>query len=223
MTIADLSRYMDAAILKPETTTFEMEEAVRLCVVNEAFAVVVKPADVPRAVKLCEGSPTLVCAVLSFPFGAELTAVKAAGAREVIAQGAREIDMVANYGWARSGRWQEVEQDIAAVVEAAKPHRVPVKVIIETAQLDSDDIRQFVEVCIRAGADYVKTSTGFNGTGAREEDVQLILDTAGDRILTKPAGGIRDQARAELFIKMGAHRLGINWTSCRSMWAVVAP
>ncbi len=223
MTIANLSRYMDAAILKPETTTVEMEEAVALCVANEAFAVVVKPADVPRAVELCSDSATLVCAVVSFPFGAELTSTKVASAEQVIAAGAREIDLVANYGWARSGRWAEVEQDIAAVVAVAHGSGVPVKVIIETAQLDADQIKAFVEVCVRAGADFVKSSTGFNGPGAQEDDIQLMLDTAGDRIQVKPAGGIRDHPRAEMFVAMGTQRLGINWTSCREMWSVVAP
>ena len=223
MTITNLSRYMDAAILKPETTTQELTEAVNLCVANQAFAVVVKPADVPRAIELCVGSETIVCAVLSFPFGADISASKAEIAREVIAQGAKEIDMVANYGWALSGRWAEVEADIAAVVSVAKPAEVLVKVIVETAQLNSETISRFVEACITAGADYIKTSTGFNGPGAQEEDVQLMLDAAGDRLLVKPAGGIRDAERAEMFVNMGAQRLGINWTSCQSMWAMATP
>ena len=147
MTITNLSRYMDAAILKPETTTQELTEAVNLCVANQAFAVVVKPADVPRAIELCVGSETIVCAVLSFPFGADISASKAEIAREVIAQGAKEIDMVANYGWALSGRWAEVEADIAAVVSVAKPAEVLVKVIVETAQLNSETISRFVEAC----------------------------------------------------------------------------
>ncbi len=123
--------------------------------------------------------------------------------------------MVANYGWVRSGKWTDVHRDIAAVVEAAGD--VPVKVIFETSQLDESAIRRLVDICVEAGCAFVKTSTGFNGDGAKKEDVAAMLDQAAGRIAVKPSGGIRDAARASMFVEMGAERLGVNWTSCQAI------
>jgi deoxyribose-phosphate aldolase len=121
--------------------------------------------------------------------------------------------MVANYGWICSGLWDEVRADIKAVVDVAHTHRVLVKVIFETSQLTLEQIRKTTEICIEAGADFVKTSTGFNGEGASEEAVSCMVKTAEGRIKVKPSGGIRDAAKAMMFINMGADRLGVNGTS----------
>ncbi|MEZ5278089.1 MAG: deoxyribose-phosphate aldolase [Opitutaceae bacterium] len=209
-----INRYLDAAILLPETTRAEMEKAVRACLELDVFSVCVRPCDIGRALALCEGSTTAVCVVLGFPHGAQLSSSKVDEARRYIAAGVDEIDMVANYGWARSGLWDEVRADIAGVAEVTRAAGVPLKVIFETAHLDPEMIGRLVEVSIEAGADFVKTSTGFNGTGATEEAVELMLRTAAGRIKVKPSGGIRDRARAETFVRMGVHRLGVNWSSC---------
>jgi deoxyribose-phosphate aldolase len=121
--------------------------------------------------------------------------------------------MVANYGFIRSGLWDEITADIRAVTAVARPAGVPVKVIFETAFLTLDEIQRAVQCAIAANADFVKTSTGFNGEGATVEQVQAMLDAAQGRIKVKPSGGIRDRARAELFIQMGAQRLGNGYTS----------
>jgi deoxyribose-phosphate aldolase len=121
--------------------------------------------------------------------------------------------MVANYGWIRSGLWDEVRADIRAVVEVAHKSNVLVKVIFETAQLTLDEVAKTTEICIEAGADFVKTSTGFNGEGAKEDAVELMLKTAKGRIKVKPSGGIRDAARAQMFVEMGVDRLGVNGSS----------
>jgi deoxyribose-phosphate aldolase len=213
----DINRYLDAAILKAEFTESDVLEALKACIELKAFSVCVRPCDIGLAQEHCKGTDTAVCVVLGFPHGVQLPASKADEARRYIELGVDEIDMVANYGWIKSGKWAEVEADIAGVATQTRAAGIPMKVIFETAQLKTEEIQQMVEVCIRAGADFVKTSTGFNGDGAKVEDVQTMLDTAAGRIKVKPSGGIRDRADAQRFVDMGVHRLGVGWTSCQSI------
>ena len=212
-----INRTLDAAILKPETTQEELTEAIRACLALDTYSVCVRPCDIEVAQALCKGTTTEVCVVLGFPHGVQLSASKADEAKQYVALGVDEIDMVANYGWAKSGRWDDVRADIAGVAAVTRPAGVPLKVIFETAQLTPDIIKRLVDTCVEAGADFVKTSTGFNGSGAAEADVQLMLDTAAGRIKVKPSGGIRDRETAERFMAMGVHRLGVGWTSCETI------
>lgn len=212
-----INRYLDAAVLVPSTTHEEASEAIKTCIELETYSVCVRPCDIVLAQGLCKGTDTEVCTVLAFPHGLQLSASKADEARRYVEMGIDEIDMVANYGWAKSGLWDDVKADIAAVAAVSNPAGVPLKVIFETSQLDAEQIRKLTEVSIEAGADFVKTSTGFNGEGARDEDVALMLETAADRIKVKPSGGIRDLARARHLVEMGAHRLGVNWASCKAI------
>ena len=212
-----LNRTLDAAILKPEMSQAEATEAIRACIALNTYSVCVRPCDIALAQQLCEGTDTAVCVVLGFPHGDQLPASKADEAHRYIELGVDEIDMVANYGWIRSGDWDAVQADIAGVAAQTKAAGIPLKVIFETAQLKPEQIRAMVEVCIAAGADFVKTSTGFNGEGAKVEDVKLMLETAAGRIKVKPSGGIRDTAGAQAFIDLGAHRLGVGWTSCEAI------
>jgi deoxyribose-phosphate aldolase len=212
-----INRYLDAAILKPEITQDESIEAIQACIAMSTYSVCVRPCDIELAQSLCKGSDTAVCVVLGFPHGDQLSASKADEARHYIALGVDEIDMVANYGWAKSGNWEAVRADIAGVAQQTKAAGVVLKVIFETAHLETATIQQLVEICIETGADFVKTSTGFNGEGAKEEDIQCMLDTAAARIKVKPSGGIRDHVRAQMFINMGAHRLGVGWTACEAI------
>lgn len=213
----DLNRYLDAAVLKPEMSQEEASEAIKACIALETFSVCVRPGDIGLAQSLCQGTATKVCVVLGFPHGDQLSASKADEARRYIEMGVDEIDMVANYGWAKSGEWDAVRADIAGVAGLTKASGIPLKVIFETAQLNADQIRRLTEISIDAGADYVKTSTGFNGEGAKEADVQLMLDTAAGRAKVKPSGGIRDAATAQRFVEMGAKRLGVGWSSCAAI------
>ncbi len=213
----DLNRYLDAAVLKPEMTQTEATEAIKACIELAAYSVCVRPCDVPLAQSLCHGTETMVCVVLGFPHGDQLSASKADEARRYIELGVDEIDMVANYGWIRSGEWEAVQSDIAGVAESCKAADIPLKVIFETAHLDGAQIERMVEVCIAAGTDFVKTSTGFNGEGAKTDDVQCMLDTAKGRIKVKPSGGIRSAEDARRFVEMGAHRLGVGWSSCQAI------
>lgn len=212
-----IERYLDAAILKPEFTEEEVIEALKTCIRLKTFSVCVRPCDVALAQKYCEGTETAVCVVLGFPHGAQLSASKVDEAERYIALGVDEIDMVANYGWVRSGNWAAVESDVAGVAQKTKAAGIPLKVIFETAHLTGEQIEQMTEVCVRAGADFVKTSTGFNGEGARIEDVERMLDTAAGRVRVKPSGGIRNREDAEGFVKMGVHRLGVGWTACEAI------
>lgn len=212
-----LNEFLDAAILKPETTREEMVEATCHCVGLEVFSVCVRPCDIGVAREMCGGTATKVCVVLGFPHGCQLSASKADEAARYIDLGVDEIDMVANYGWAKSGLWDEVAADIAAVAGKTRPSGTVLKVIFETAQLGPGEIERLVEASIAGGADFVKTSTGFNGEGAREDDVRLMLRVADGRIRVKPSGGIRDAERARLFVDMGVHRLGVNWSSCEAI------
>jgi len=212
-----VSRTLDAAVLDPSTTREEAVAAIQTCVEIHAYSACVRPCDIELAQEICRGSETKVCVVLAFPHGLQLSASKADEARRYVEMGVDEIDMVANYGWVRSGLWDEVKADIAAVSAVTRPAGVPLKVIFETAQLDAAQIERLVELCIEAEADFVKTSTGFNGEGAKEEDVKLMLETAAGRIKVKASGGIRDLARAQMFIDMGVHRLGLNWSSAQAI------
>ncbi|MGJ8638117.1 MAG: deoxyribose-phosphate aldolase [Opitutaceae bacterium] len=218
-----LNKYLDAAILKAEFTHDEVVEAIKACVELKTFSVCVRPCDIELAQSFCKGTETAVCVVLGFPHGDQLTASKADEAKRYIELGVEEIDMVANYGWVKSGQWDLVKADIEAVAQQTKAAGVISKVIFETAQLEAEQIKQLVEICIEAGADFVKTSTGFNGDGAKVEDVQLMLDTAAGRIKVKPSGGIRDTASAQQFVDMGAHRLGLSWNSCEPVCKGSAP
>ena len=212
-----LNRFLDAAVLKPEESRAEATEAIRACIALNTYSVCVRPCDITLAQQLCEGTGTAVCVVLGFPHGDQLPASKADEAGRYIELGVDEIDMVANYGWIRSGEWDAVQADIAAVAAQTKAAGIPLKVIFETAQLAPEEIKPMVEVCIAAGSDFVKTSTGFNGEGAKVEDVKVIVETAAGRIKVKPSGGIRDSADAQAFIDLGAHRLGVGWTSCEAI------
>lgn len=212
-----ISRTFDAAVLDPAMIRDEAAAAIKACVEIKAYSACVRPCDIDLAKQICDGTETKVCVVLAFPHGLQLSASKADEAKRYVEMGVDEIDMVANYGWVRSGLWEKVKADVAAVSAVTRPAGVPLKVIFETSQLNAKEIVKLVEVCIEAGADFVKTSTGFNGEGAKEEDVKRMLETAAGRIKVKASGGIRDLERAQMFIDMGTHRLGLNWSSAKAI------
>ena len=158
-----------------------------------------------------------LCAGFSYGHGGK--EAKAALAEIYAKQGVDEIDMVMNYSLARSGEWDRVEDEISAVVKAAHKYNVIVKVIFETSMLNIEQIKKATEVSIAANADFVKTSTGFNGEGATVEGVKAMLEASAGRIKVKASGGIRDKTQAEMFINMGVSRLGIGYSSVRAICA----
>ena len=212
-----INRYLDAAILKPELTEDEVKAAITESVKWKTKTVCVRPCDIALAKRMTAGTETGVSCVLAFPHGATTTAVKAFEAAEYIALGTDEIDMVANFGKIRSGDWDYVEKDIRAVADVCRANKVPLKVIFETCFLTTDEIARTTEICVKAGADFVKTSTGFASGGATVEAVKTMLDTAKGRIKVKPSGGIRDAATAEEYVRMGADRLGTNFTASEAL------
>lgn len=200
-----MAGYIDHTLLKATATPAEI---TKLCQEGNQYqfaSVCVNSGYVPLCVSLCQ---IPVASVVGFPLGAMSTIAKAAETTQAIKDGAAEIDMVINIGWAKAGLWPEVEADIHQVVLAAAGHTV--KVIIETALLTDDEKQQACQAAVRAGAHYVKTSTGFSTAGATEADVRLMRSVVGDKLGVKASGGIRDLAGALRMIEAGASRLGAS-------------
>lgn len=200
-----LARYIDHTLLKATATPDQIRQLCREGNEHHFASVCVNGCNVALAVS---ESQIPVAAVVGFPLGAMNSACKAAETIQAIADGAGEIDMVLNIGWAKAGLWQQVEQDIRLVVEAARGHVV--KVIIETALLSDDEKRQSCRCAVAAGAQFVKTSTGFSTAGATTTDVRLMREVVGDRLGVKASGGIRDLSTALCMIEAGASRLGVS-------------
>lgn len=209
----DISRYIDHAVLKPEMTRKEAAEAIRYSVDQKTRTVCVRPCDIELAVDLCRGSETDPCCVLAFPHGCVPLEVKAFEASEYIRKGIREIDMVANYGFIRSGMWDEVKKEIAAVSDQTRKAGILLKVILETCTLSDTEIIKVTDIAVDAGADFIKTSTGFHSQGATFEAIRTMLDAAKGRIAVKASGGIRDLETALKYIEMGVKRLGVGYTT----------
>lgn len=206
---AELAAMIDHTLLKPEAT---VEQVKKLCAEakTHGFAsVCINPGYVPLAVEQLAGSPVKVCTVIGFPLGATTPAVKAAEAREAVQSGAREVDMVINVGALKSNDCDWVERDIHAVVEAVKGQAL-VKVIIETALLTREEKITACQLAKKAGADFVKTSTGFSTGGATVEDIKLMRETVGPDMGVKASGGIRDYETAMAMIAAGATRIGAS-------------
>ncbi|MDF3129374.1 deoxyribose-phosphate aldolase [Kiritimatiellaeota bacterium B1221] len=208
-----LSSYFDVAILKPDMSEKEVLAAVESCLPYQPCAFCVRPSDIPLLKPICNENRIGLCVVLGFPHGNQLTISKVDEAKRYISEGVDEIDMVCNIGWVKSGEWQKIREDISAVSSFTRPAGVLLKVIFETCFLTEFEIEQLVNVCVNAKADFVKTSTGFNGEGAQDEQVKLMLKTADHRIQVKPSGGISSKERAQALIEMGATRLGVGYKS----------
>ncbi|MCD4652569.1 deoxyribose-phosphate aldolase [bacterium] len=204
----DLGSYIDHTLLKPDATTEAIDAICEEAIEHEFASVCVNPSYVARAVENLANSEIPVAAVIGFPLGATSPEIKAAETREVIANGAMEIDMVINIGALKNGDYQHVYRDIYTVVKAAS-NRI-VKVILETAFLSED---QKIAACVlakTAGAAFVKTSTGFGPSGATEDDVRLMRRIVGPKMGVKASGGIRTAEIAQRMITAGADRLGAS-------------
>ena len=208
-----INRYLDAAVLYPEMARNDAREAIKTIIEYQCRTACIRPCDIGIAVEQCQGTQTDVCVVLGFPHGCGLSEVKALEAKAYIDKGVHEIDMVVNYGFIRSNEWDLVEKDIRSVSEVTGPAGIILKVILETSELSLEQVARATEIAIKAKADFVKTSTGFASGSATREVVKTMMDTAKGRIKIKPSGGIRDYARAKMFVDLGADRLGIGYTS----------
>jgi deoxyribose-phosphate aldolase len=209
-TAASVARMLDHAVLKPDFTAADLARHARMCIDRGVGCLCVRSCDVAAAARLVAGTPVVVAAVVGFPHGAQRPEVKALEARLAIADGARELDMVQNVGALRSGDQPAVRDDIAAVVAEARPHGVLVKVILETCFLTPAQIVAACRLAEEAGADFVKTSTGFGAGGATPEVVRTMLDAVGGRLGVKASGGIRTWEDAVRYLDMGCTRLGVG-------------
>jgi deoxyribose-phosphate aldolase len=207
-----VAQTIDHAVLKPETTDADLVVNARMCIENEVFSMCVKPCDIKAAKELLKKSNVKVSCVLSFPHGADATPTKAFQAKQAIEDGTDEIDMVMNIGKFLSGDYEYVVNDIKAVVDVAHSHGVLVKVIQESGYLTLEQVAKACELSYDAGADFVKTSTGFGPGKATPEIVDVMIKTVGDRMMVKPSGGIRTWEDAVAFLEQGADRLGVGST-----------
>lgn len=212
ITRKDLAELMDHAVLKPAMTDEDIRQAAAMCIERGVGNLCVRPADATLAASLLKNTSATVAVVVGFPHGAHRGEVKALEARWAIADGADELDMVMNIGKFLSGEYDYVQRDIAAVVTEAKQSGVIVKVILETCLLTLEQVARACEISIAAGADFVKSSTGFNGEGATPEKVAIMLETCAGRARVKASGGIRSWEQALSFLEMGVHRLGVGST-----------
>lgn len=204
-----LSKYIDHTLLKPAVTQDEIFELCQEAMKYNFFSVCINPAWVQTASDILEDSDVKVCTVIGFPLGASTSEVKAFETMNAIQNGADEVDMVINIGALKSGNHDLVYNDIKAVCDAAGTDAL-VKVIIESGLLDGDEIVSASKIAKKAGADFVKTSTGFNGEGARVEDVALMRMTVGEEMGVKASGGVRSAEDALKMIEGGATRIGAS-------------
>lgn len=211
-TPAEVAKRIDHAVLKPSFTTADLEAHAAMCIRLGVGCMCVRPTDVAAAALLLKGSACIPASVVGFPHGISRPEVKALEARLAIEDGAREVDMVMNYGRLLSGDPDAVRRDIAAVVAEARPRGVPVKVILETCTLNPGQIAAACLLARDAGADFVKTSTGFAEAGATPEAVAIMLKTVGATLRVKASGGIRTWQEAVAYLDMGCARLGIGAT-----------
>lgn len=203
-----INQYIDHTLLKPESRQDQIDKLIREAKTYNFASVCINPTWVSYAAKALEGTDIKVCTVIGFPLGATTSAVKAFETKDVISHGADEVDMVINIGQAKSGHFAFVEEDIRAVVEASGDKLV--KVIIETCLLTDKEKIKACQAAVAAGADFVKTSTGFSTAGARLDDVRLMRQTVGPDVGVKAAGGTRSLEDAQAFIEAGATRIGTS-------------
>ncbi|MGO0066542.1 deoxyribose-phosphate aldolase [Streptococcus suis] len=203
-----LNKYIDHTILKPETTQEQVEKILAEAKEYDFASVCVNPTWVALAAESLKDSDVKVCTVIGFPLGANTPAVKAFETKDAISNGADEIDMVINIGALKTGNYDLVLEDIKAVVEASGDKLV--KVIIEACLLTDDEKVKACQLSQEAGADYVKTSTGFSTGGATVADVALMRKTVGPDMGVKASGGARSYEDAIAFIEAGASRIGAS-------------
>ncbi|HHY45797.1 MAG TPA: deoxyribose-phosphate aldolase [Firmicutes bacterium] len=206
---SDLASLIDHTLLRADATPAQIEQLCREAIQYGFAAVCINPGNVPLAAQRLEGTPVKVCTVIGFPLGATTTLVKVVEARDAIASGATELDMVMNIGALKARELDFVRHDIAAVVNAAAG-RALVKVIIEACYLTEEEKRQACSIAKEAGAAFVKTSTGFGPGGATVQDVMMMRQVVGPDMGIKAAGGIRDYKTAVEMIRAGATRIGTS-------------
>ncbi|OHT18678.1 MULTISPECIES: deoxyribose-phosphate aldolase [Sphingomonadales] len=203
-----LAAMIDHTLLRPDARGSEVEHYCREALTHGFKAVCVNPLYIPLVASSLQGSTVLPCAVVGFPLGAVPSVLKAFETEWVIQQGAREVDMVINIAAAKEGNFAAITQEIALLKSIC--HGVCLKVILETCLLTNAEIASACHGAVEAGADFVKTSTGFSHAGASPEHVSLMRAAVGPSVGVKASGGIRDRSQAEVLIDAGANRIGTS-------------
>ena len=225
MNVKEQAAYIDQSVLKPEFTQDDIRKYIQEGIDFGCATVCVNPAALPIAQELCAGTDTKICVVCDFPFGLSTTEAKVMQAETYCSKyDVYELDIVANYGWIRSGMWDSVREDIAAVCECCHKYGVAVKTIFETDALTLDEILRATEEAIAAGTDFVKTSTGFytgsvaysrdgKCVGAEPNLIAAMLEKADGRCKVKGSGSIRTREHFLQLIDMGIDRMGVGYRS----------
>ena len=207
-----VAKVIDHAVLKPTSTDKDVLAAAKMCRERGVGNLCVRPTDAALAVKALRGSATTVAVVVGFPHGSNRPETKALEAKLAIQDGVQELDMVMNIGKFLSGDFAWVQRDIEGVVKTAKPKGVLVKVILETCLLTPEQVAKACQIAAAAGANFVKTSTGFNGDGANPQVIDIMLKTVGKTLGVKASGGVRSWETAIGYLKQGCSRLGVAST-----------
>ncbi len=218
MTVKELASYIDQSVLKPEFTEEDIKKYIREGIDYGCATVCINPSALDLAAKMTAGTATGICVVCDFPFGQSTTASRLEQAEAYCKRGdVAELDIVANYGHIRSGRWDLVENDLKAVTQVCHRYGTAVKVILETDALTMDQIARGTEAVAASGADFVKSSTGFytggESVGATVEVVKAMMAAAGGRVKVKGSGGIRTREHFLKLIDMGIDRMGVGYRS----------
>ena len=212
-TYADIAKMIDHSLLNPTLTAEDLEAGCRLALDYDVASVCIMPYYLKRCAQVLAGSTVRAGTTIGFPHGGHTTAVKLAEARQALADGGEELDMVVNISKVLSGDWDYVRDDIRAVVNAAHDAGQKVKVIFENCYLEDEHKKRLCEICGDLAADWVKTSTGYGSGGARDEDLILMRACAPDHVQVKAAGGVRDLDRLLEVRALGVTRVGASRTA----------
>jgi len=218
MTRDELAAYIDQSVLKPDFTQAEIRKYIQEGVDFGCKTVCINPSSLSIARELCKGTKTGICVVCDFPFGLSDTASKIKQIEEICRErDVSDLDIVANYGWIKSGLWKETEEQFKAVTEVCHKMGSLIKIIFETDALTLDEIARAADIACSVEADFIKTSTGFYSgginKGATVDVIQTMLTAAKGRTKVKGSGGIRDRESFLTFIDMGIDRMGIGYKS----------
>jgi deoxyribose-phosphate aldolase len=205
-----LNQYIDHTLLKPEASLSQIEKLCQEAREHNFFSVCINSYYVKPCVELLRGSNVKVCTVVGFPLGASTMETKRFEAMKAIAEGAKEVDMVLNISAVKSGNWQYVLDDMSSLSQVCHQQGAILKVILETCLLTQEEKKKSCELAVKAGVDFVKTSTGFSTAGATIEDIKLMRSIVGPDMGVKASGGIRNTETAMAMIEAGATRLGVS-------------
>lgn len=212
MDCKELAKVIDHSLLQPNANDDDLQVACEIARRFSVACLIVRPYQVAKAVKTMQGSGVPVGTTVGFPHGAHASKAKACEAELALEDGAMELDMVANIGAAKSGDWKLVEQDISSVVEVAQKRQIPLKVIIEACYLTEEEKIEICKVVKSAGAQFVKSTTGYGPWGARPEDIRLMREIVGPHFGVKASGGIRTLDAVLALLDAGANRIGTSST-----------